>query len=194
LASKKHAYRISDKRATRFALCNAAGGLLDRYFTRKTYRDIIIESLKYCQQAKGLEIYAYVIMSNHVHLIVKSDTEDLSNILRDFKKYTSKRIVEAIENAVVESRKNWILRLFEHAAKRQNKKGTHQVWTHENHAIQLYSNEVIFEKVQYIHSNPVRNEIVEKAEEYIYSSAKNYADEKGLIQILKVDTLWRTYR
>lgn len=60
-------------------------------FTRKTYRDIVIESLRYCQKEKGLEIYAYVIMSNHVHLVIKSETNDLSDILRDFKKYTSKK-------------------------------------------------------------------------------------------------------
>ena len=147
-------------------------------FTRYVYRDIVIQSLRYCQQAKGLEIYAYVIMSNHIHIIVKSETENLSDILLDFKKFTSKRIAETIETTT-ESRKEWMLRLFSHAAKRQNKKGNYQIWTHENHAIQLYSNEVIQEKVQYIHTNPVRSRLVEKPEDYIYSSAKDYAGENG---------------
>lgn len=65
-------------------------------FTRKTYRDIIIESLRYCQQEKGLEIYAYVIMSNHVHLIIKSEKNELSDIISDFKKFTSKKIIKII--------------------------------------------------------------------------------------------------
>jgi len=151
-------------------------------FTRHVYRDIVMESLRYCQQAKGLEIYAYVVMSNHIHMIVKSETENLSDILRDFKKFTSKRIAETIETTT-ESRKEWMLRLFSHAAKRQNKKGNYQIWTHENHAIQLYSNEVIQEKVQYIHANPVRSRLVENHEDYIYSSAKNYAGENGLLSI-----------
>jgi len=56
-------------------------------FTRKIYRDIIIDSLKYCQKNKGLEIYAYVIMSNHIHLLAKDENGNLSAILRDFKKY-----------------------------------------------------------------------------------------------------------
>jgi REP element-mobilizing transposase RayT len=161
-------------------------------FTRKTYCDIVIESLRYCQKEKGLEIYAFVIMSNHVHLILKSEVNNLSDILRDFKKYTSKKITDAIEESS-ESRKNWMLRLFMHAAKRQNKKGDYQVWTHENHAIQLYSNNVIQEKVDYIHLNPVRNGIVAKPEDYLYSSARNYAEMEGLLDIIKVDRLWKTY-
>ena len=60
-------------------------------FSRQKYRDIIIDNLSYCQKNKGLEIYAWVIMSNHIHLLVKSEKEDLSNILRDFKSYTSKK-------------------------------------------------------------------------------------------------------
>ena len=162
-------------------------------FTRPTYKDILIESLIHCQKEKGLEIFAYVIMSNHLHLIVRSETSDLSGTLRDFKKYTSKKIVEAVEEST-ESRKNWMLRLFMHAAKRQNKIGTYQLWTHENHAIQLFSNAVIQEKVDYIHNNPVRGKIVYNAEKYIYSSAMDYASNKGLIEIIPITKLWKTYQ
>ena len=161
-------------------------------FTRQVYRDIVVESLRYCQQNKGLEIFAFVIMSNHIHLIVRSQNNDLSGVLRDFKKYTSKRITEAIETGT-ESRKAWMLRLFTHAAKRQNKEGTYQVWTHENHAIQLYSNIVIQEKVNYIHLNPVRSGIVENQDEYVYSSAKNYAGRQSIIDVIVIDRIWKTY-
>ena len=162
-------------------------------FTRKTYRDIVIESLRYCQKEKGLEIYAYAIMSNHVHLVIKSETNNLSDTLRDFKKFTSKKIIEEIEEST-ESRKNWMLRLFVHAAKRQNKKGTYQIWTHENHAIQLYSNSVIQEKVDYIHLNPVRSGIVVKPEDYLYSSARNYAEMESLLDIIQITRLWKSYK
>ena len=161
-------------------------------FTRKTYRDIIIESLQYCQQEKRLEIYAFVIMSNHIHLVVKSEKLYLSDILRDFKKFTSKNIITAIES-ITESRRNWMLRLFIHAARRQNKKGKYQVWTHENHAIELYSNEMIQEKVDYIHLNPVRSGIVHKPEEYLYSSARNYAGMEGLLDVILISRQWKTY-
>ena len=86
-----------------------------------------------------------------------------------------------------------MLRLFTHAAKRQNKEGTYQVWTHENHAIQLYSNIVIQEKVNYIHLNPVRSGIVENQDEYVYSSAKNYAGRQSIIDVIVVDRIWKTY-
>ena len=76
-------------------------------FTRKTYRDIIIDSLRYCQQDKCLEIYAYVIMSNHIHLLVRSSKGELSATIRDFKKYTSKKIIEEIITGT-ESRREWI--------------------------------------------------------------------------------------
>ncbi len=161
-------------------------------FTRKTYRDIVIESLRYCQQHKALEIYAYVIMSNHIHLLVRSGCEDLSGTIRDFKKFTSKALIEAIETGQ-ESRKEWMLRLFAHAAKRQNKQGEYQLWTHENHAEVMFSTEFISQKVEYIHNNPVRSGIVEHPEEYLYSSARNYAEKDSYLAIIQVDLKWKTY-
>ncbi|MFP4024291.1 MAG: REP-associated tyrosine transposase [Thiohalospira sp.] len=162
-------------------------------FTRKVYRDIIIESLKYCQQKKGLEIYAYVIMSNHVHILARSTTGELSATVRDFKKFTSKKIIDAINNEN-ESRREWMIRLFTYAAKRQNKKANYQFWTHENHAVEVFSNIFIEEKVNYIHNNPVRSGIVNSPEEYIYSSAKFYAEEKGIMDVVPVDFRWKTVR
>ena len=161
-------------------------------FTRKECRNIVIESLRYCQEHKGLEIYAYVIMSNHVHLLARSSTGDLSGTLRDLKKYTSKQLVEFIANGA-ESRKEWMLRLFAHAAKRQNKQGEYQVWTHENHAKEIFSNHFLTSTVNYIHQNPVRAGLVQHAEDYLYSSARSYAEQDGMINILMVDRQWKTY-
>ena len=160
-------------------------------FMRKEYRDIVIDSLRYCQQHKSLEIYGYVIMSNHIHLLLRSGCEDLSGTIRDFKKHTSKAIVEAAKSSQ-ESRQSWMLRLFAHAAKRQNKEGTYQLWTHENHACLAYSNEFIQEKLSYIHNNPVRAGIVEHPEDYIYSSARSYAGKESLLDIIHIDMKWKT--
>jgi REP element-mobilizing transposase RayT len=160
-------------------------------FSRQQYRDIVIESLRYCQKNKGLEIYAWVIMTNHIHLVVRSSISDLSGTIRDFKKFTSKQIIDQIEQGN-ESRKKWMLKLFAHAAQRQNKKGQHQVWTHENHAVELISNKFIDQKLDYIHMNPVRAGIVTKPEHYLYSSAASYNDEKGLLDIIKVSMTWKT--
>jgi len=132
-------------------------------------------------------------MSNHVHIMARSSKNDLSGTIRDFKKYTSKKIVELID-LYDDGRKEWILRLFRHAAKRQNKKGDFQVWTHENHAIQVYGNSFIQSKVEYIHNNPVRAGIVRRAEDYKYSSAGNYAEQEGLLEIIPVELNWKTVR
>jgi REP element-mobilizing transposase RayT len=161
-------------------------------FTRKECRDVVIDSLRYCQEHKGLEIFAYVIMSNHVHLLARSSVGDLSGTLRDFKKHTSKQLVEFIANGV-ESRKEWMLRLFAHAAKRQNKQGKYQLWTHENHAKETFSNHFLTSTVNYIHQNPVRAGWVERAEDYLYSSARSYAGLDGMLNVLLVDRQWKTY-
>ena len=71
---------------------------MDRYFTRKVYVDIVIDSLKYCQANKGLKIHAWCIMSNHLHLIVSTDENNkLSDVIRDFKKFTSVSILAELK-------------------------------------------------------------------------------------------------
>jgi len=151
-------------------------------FTRRSYKDIIIKNLKYCQKKKGLEIFAYVIMSNHIHLLVKARYGNLSEVLRDFKSYTSKAILEKIDSTN-ESRKNWMLNQFSLAAKIHSRNKFYQLWTHENHAELIYSNKFIDQKLTYIHNNPVKSGIVVKAEDYLYSSARNYAGESTVIDV-----------
>jgi REP element-mobilizing transposase RayT len=184
-------YQIKDQSAAYFLTFQVVFWI--DLFTRPVYRDVVIESLKYCQNEKGLEIFAFVIMSNHIHIVARSSKNDLSGIVRDFKKYTSKKIIELI-NINGDSRKEWMLRLFRHAAKRQNKNGNYQVWTHENHAIEVYGNAFIQSKVEYIHNNPVRAGIVRRAEDYQYSSAGNYAGQEGLLEIIQIVLNQKTVR
>ncbi len=77
---------------------------MGRYLQKK-YRDIIIESLKYCQKHKGLEIHAFVIMLNHIHLLARSSKESLSDTIRDFKRHKSKQVDRAIEETEESRRK-----------------------------------------------------------------------------------------
>ena len=159
-------------------------------FTRKVYRDIVIESLKYCQQNKDFELYAYVIMSNHIHLLARSQSGDLSGTIRDFKNFTSRKFLEIVESNT-ESRSEWMKMIFEYHGKFKNKQ-TNQIWTHENHAEHIYSQKFIEQKIRYIHMNPVRAGIVEKPYEYLYSSARNYADLESVIDVIKVDFVCKT--
>jgi putative transposase len=157
-------------------------------FSREVYRKIIIDNLEYCQK-KGLEIYVWVVMSNHFHLLLKNNTNKLSDTLRDFKSFTSKKILEEIENTN-ESRKKWMLSILKVAAFKHVRNSNYQFWTQENHAELIYSNKFIEQKLSYIHNNPVKAGIVYNAEDYKYSSAIDYADGKGLLEIEKIVVRW----
>lgn len=102
-------------------------------------------------------------MSNHIHLIIRSKTEKLSDTMRDFKKNTASKIVKAINENNRESRKNWLLWLLK-------KDGHVWFWTEGYHGEEIFSSEFYDSKVNYIHQNPVRAGIVEKEEEYLNSS------------------------
>ena len=145
--------------------------------TRSDYKDIIVDSLKYCQEHKGLNVYAWAIMTNHVHLIISAEGKfTLSEILRDFKRHTSKQIIENIKTNPIESRKEWLLKQF------HTDKGW-RFWQGDNKPIELWSNQVINQKINYIHMNPVEEGLVFRAEDYMYSSAMDYAGEKGMLDV-----------
>jgi len=155
-------------------------------FTRKDYRDIILESIKYCQTEKGLLLHCWCIMSNHLHLIVSAKNNDLSDILRDFKKFTSKQIIAAIETNQHESRRDWMLNIFREQGEKKSWNKTYQFWRQDNQPQELYSPAFIFQKINYIHNNPVEAGIVEKPEHYLYSSAKDYFQTRkcGLLDLV----------
>ena len=155
-------------------------------FTRKNYRDSVIDCLNYCIQNKGMVVYGYVIMTNHIHIIVQSEQGELSNLLRDFKKFTAKTILEKIQTEP-ESRREWMLERFQKATESHSRNKNYQFWQYGNHPEEIYSNKFMWSKLDYIHLNPVRAGIVTKASEYIYSSANNYVADIGLIPITKAD-------
>ena len=117
-------YNIADQEGTYFVTFQIVNWI--DIFTRKVYRDIVIDSLRYCQQNKGLEIFAFVVMSNHLHLLVRSKTGMLSDTIRDFKSFTAKNIILAIETEN-ESRRDWMLNLFNFAAKQNKNNKKYQI-------------------------------------------------------------------
>ena len=177
------AYRISEQDELHYVTFQIVRWI--DLFTRQIYRDIVIDSLQFCQQYKALEIYAFVIMSNHLHLLIRSPLAKLSDTIKEFKSFTARKILETIDTES-ESRREWILNLFEFSAKQHKRNEKYQVWTHENHAEIIYSNRFIDQKIQYIHENPVRSGIVACAEDYLYSSARNYAGLPGVLEIIPV--------
>jgi len=179
-------YVIHDQQAIYYMTFTIVGWV--DIFSRQSYRDILIDSFKYCQKNKGLHLHAYVIMTNHVHLIASVDDGfSISNFVRDCKKFAAKQILYEIENSGIESRREWMLHQFKYYASRHSRNEKYQLWEHDNHFIELSSTAFTQQKIDYIHQNPVSAGLVYRAEDYVYSSASNYA---GIDQIIDVDCLF----
>ena len=152
-------------------------------FIRNEYRDLLLANLSYCQEKKGLEIYAWCIMTSHLHLIIGTNGDKMENILRDFKSYTAKVIIKSIQENPIESRKEWLLWMMGRAGKNNSNNTTFQFWQQDNHPIELWDNYMMDQKLEYVHQNPVVAGIVDEPEHYLYSSARDYAGIKGLLNI-----------
>ena len=155
-------------------------------FNNDKYCEIVIDSLKYCQKEKGLILYSWCLMSNHIHLVISAKDHNPSDLLRDFKKFTSKKIIEGIVNNPNGIYKDTMLSAFEKAGAANKRNKTYQFWQQNNQPIELFSQKFIHQKVNYIHNNPVKAGIVNKPEDYLYSSAINYLSEKGLIEVVRL--------
>lgn len=152
-------------------------------FIRNDYRTIIVDSWKHCQQEKGLEIYGWVIMTNHVHLIIGSHQNKLETIVHDMKIHTSKQMKACINNYVGESRKEWMLWMMERAGKKNSNNSNWQFWQQHNKPIELLNEKMFYQKLDYIHYNPVEAGFVENPEDWLYSSARDFYGKKGLIDL-----------
>jgi REP element-mobilizing transposase RayT len=141
-------------------------------FTRECYVNILLDSIIYCQKYKGLEVYCYVIMPSHAHFILGCDGK-LSNILRDLKEHTSKKIIAEIYENKQESRREWLLDKFSNGVNSKTGKQSYRLWQEGNHPIMLYSDKFITQKQNYIHMNPVESGIVSQPQHYRLSSASD---------------------
>ena len=169
------AYKISDQQGLHFITATVVQWI--DVFTRSQYADMLIDSLKFCQREKGLQIYGWVVMSNHLHMICScKEGFEISNTLRDFKKFTATAIVNAIESNKSESRKSWLLWLLK-------QKENIQFWQPGNHPEEIRTEAFFKQKLNYIHQNPVRAGMVDREEDYRYSSAADFYNRKGMIEL-----------
>ena len=177
--SNRSGYKITDQFATYFLTFTIVGWV--DVFTRNECKEILINSLKYCQKEKGLVLNAYVIMSNHIHIIASAGkkSKGLSRVIGDFKKYTSKRIIDWVLNSKKESRKEWMEVVFKYHAKFNKNNQKYQVWQQNNRPKILMHPKFTNQKLRYIHNNPVVAEIVDIEENYLYSSSRNYLGYKN---------------
>lgn len=154
-------------------------------FTRLSYYDIIVESLDYCRKHKGMEIYGYCIMPSHIHLIFRSNFGDPSGLMRDFKGFTSRKMLKTIAENAQESRKEWLLWMFERAGKTNSNITNKQFWQQNNQPIEIWTFKVFEQKLNYIHDNPVKSGFVTDPIDYKYSSARNYGNDDNTV--LEID-------
>ena len=153
-------------------------------FTRRELADVIVYSLNYCIEKKGLEVYVWCLMPSHLHMIARAaekSENDLSSIMRDFKKFTSKKIVDQISE-IGESRKEWMLNHF------QTGSDSYQFWQEGMRPIELFKRKFTNQKMDYIHNNPVVAGIVREPQDYLLSSAADYyLNRKGLVRICYIE-------
>lgn len=187
--SERGGYNITDQFGTYFLTCTTVGWV--DIFSRSACRDIILNSLQFCILNKGLKLHAYVIMSNHIHLIATAgeESEGLSVILRDFKRYTSNQIIKWITTSRKESRREWMEVVLKYHAKFNKRNSKYQVWQQDNnHPVQCLHPKFTLQKLNYIHYNPVAANIVDEPEYYKHSSACTYLGlGEGLITIDLLD-------
>ena len=152
-------------------------------FIREEYRTIWLESIQFCQENKGLEVYAWCLMTSHVHMIIGSEIVLLEDIVRDFKKFSSKELRKSITENMEESRREWILWMCERAGKKNSNNTNFQFWQQNNKPLEIKDHKMFLECLNYIHNNPVAAGFVKDPEDWIYSSAAGYADNTGLLKL-----------
>jgi REP element-mobilizing transposase RayT len=153
-------------------------------FVRRQYFECIIDNLNFCVNNKGMEIYAWCIMPSHVHLVFKSNIQKPEELIRDFKSFTAKTLIKLIAENIKESRQEWLLNSFKKGAKTNGNNAVYQFWQQHNHPIELWSGDVIQQKIDYTHKNPVVAGFVDNDYEYLHSSARDYCGIQGLVKVV----------
>jgi len=146
-------------------------------FTRTQTTDIIFQSLKYLQKSDNLKIHAYVILENHLHLIVQSD--NIAKSMAKFKSFTAREIINYLKKENAKS-------ILEQLAfyKKAHKTGSEfQLWQEGIQPKQIISEQMMLERINYIHNNPIKRGYVDDSVHWRYSSARDYEGVVGLIEV-----------
>jgi putative transposase len=153
-------------------------------FTRRLYKDCIVKHLKFCIEEKGMILGAWVVMSNHVHLIFRAKEKNPQRLLQSLKSSTAKELITLIKTNQQESKRERYVWLMELAAKRNTTtKNKIQFWQQHNKPIELWSNKAIQKNLNYLHNNPVETGDVAEPHHYLYSSAIDYTGGKGMLDV-----------
>ncbi|MBT4865479.1 MAG: transposase [Planctomycetaceae bacterium] len=163
-----------------FMTCTIVGWL--PVFIRPEAVEIIFDSWRHLQQEREFRLFGYVILENHLHLIASAP--ELTNVMQSFKSFTARRILDLLKRraAIV------LLRQLRANKLRHKTDSEFQVWQEGNHPQQIQDDEMMWQKIEYMHNNPVARGYVDDPLHWCRSSARNYASQPGLIDVV---TDWR---
>jgi len=171
----RNRYKIYNETAPHFITCTILHWI--PLFTRPATVQIILDSLAHRQQTRDLKVYAYVILENHLHLVLQSPC--LSKEIASFKSYTARLLIDYL----TEQKVHKLLTQFHFFKKRHKKDRQYQIWEEGYHPEEIQSDSMLVQKINYIHQNPVKRGYVDCAEDWRYSSARNYQGETGLLPV-----------
>ena len=171
-------YKIYEPTYPHFITCTVLHWI--PVFTNTESMGIIVKSLKYLQKNDNLKIYAYVILENHLHMIVQSD--DLVKTMQRFKRHTAKEIILLLKQRNTTT----ILEQLSFYKKSHKKSSDHQLWQEGYQPKLIQDEKMMIEKIEYIHNNPVKRGFVDEDWHWRYSSARDYSGREGMIKISKL--------
>ncbi len=170
-------YQITEPQAPHFLTLTVSHWI--PLFTRPAGVDILLGSFQYLMQ-EGFTLYAYVILENHIHLIAQSPQLDVH--VRRFKSYTSRQLIGYLQ----EKKASLLLDQLAFYKKRHKRDRLYQIWQEGSHPILIQNKEMMRQKIEYIHRNPVERGYVDDPVHWRYSSARDYAGSPGLLTVERV--------
>lgn len=169
-----------------FVTCTVANWI--DLFTHAEYRNIILDSWRYGKKYKGLDLHAWLVMSNHFQIVFKSREGKPKELIEDIKAWAAPRLHQSILSNQYESRRGWMLQELQLATRIHEHTQSMQLWKSHTYHFELQNAKMVRQKLDYIHQAPVKAGIVLQPELYRYSSARDYiTGMPGLIEIDKID-------
>jgi REP element-mobilizing transposase RayT len=169
-------YQVIDKRLPHFVTCTVLHWI--PVFTRQETVEIVLDSLRFLQ-SEGLIVFGYVILENHIHMVVQSD--DLARDMAGFKQFTAKQCLALLQQKQVKT----LLDQFAFYKKAHKSERNFQFWQEGYHPEWVQNDAMMRQKLEYIHQNPVKRGYVDLAEHWRYSSARNYAGQPSLLDVVR---------
>jgi len=169
-------YKFGETAYPHFITCTIVGW--QPVFTRPDLVEIVLDSWRFLHDRERMRLLGYVIVENHLHLIATS--ENLSKEVGDFKSYTARRIIDRLR----ETGSSSTLELLQYFKLPHKTDREHQLWQEGSHPQMIADEAMMWQKLEYIHNNPVRRGYVDDSNHWRYSSARNYSKLPALVPVI----------